>query len=439
MKYGLGRALFWIASYLTLVLAPLAVAYHGPAQPRGFWIEFSVGLGFVGLAMMGWQFILTGRLQRFGASFGLDSMLQYHRQISLVAVVFILAHPLILFMTDAEYLAYLDPRVDFLRALALAAVMGALILLVATSVWRLNFGLSYENWRVAHGVLATLVLFIGVTHILQVGYYVAEAWKQTAFVGMSAAAVLLLVNSRLIRPWRMRRRPYRVREVRPERSEAWTLALEPDGHEGIRFRPGQFAWITLQKTPFSLQQHPYSFSSSAELAPEVLEFTVKPEGDFSSTVEHAESGWSAFLEGPYGYFIPERDPDRGSVMIAGGVGITPMMSMLRTFADREDCRDLHLIYMNISLDDVIFHDELSALDQRLNLTLTHVLEEPPEGWEGETGLLDRELLERHLPEDREAYEYFICGPKPMMDIAEASLLEMGIRQRRILSERFNMV
>jgi ferredoxin-NADP reductase len=115
------------------------------------------------------------------------------------------------------------------------------------------------------------------------------------------------------------------------------------------------------------------------------------------------------------------------------------MSMLRTFADREDCRDLRLIYMNISLDDVIFHDELSALDQRLNLTLTHVLEEPPEGWEGETGLLDRELLERHLPEDREAYEYFICGPKPMMDIAEASLLEMGIRQRRILSERFNMV
>jgi predicted ferric reductase len=439
MKYGLGRALFWIGSYLALVLAPLAVAYHGPVEPRGFWVEFAVALGFVGLAMMGWQFVLTGRLRRFGASFGLDSMLQYHRQIAMVSLVFILAHPTILFLADAEYLAYLDPRVDVLRALALSAALGALILLVATSLWRLNFGLNYEVWRLAHGVLATFVLFIGVVHILQVGYYVSEPWKQAAFVGMSAAAVLLLVNTRLIRPLRMRNRPYRVREVRPERSEAWTLALEPDGHDGMRFRPGQFAWITMQESPLSLQQHPYSFSSSAEAAPGLLEFTVKPQGDFSSTVEHAEPGWTAFLEGPYGFFIPESDSARGCVMLAGGVGITPMMSMLRTFADREDPRDLHLIYMNVSLEDVIFHDQLAELEEKLRLTVTHVLERAPDGWEGETGLLDEDLLHRHLPEDSDAYEYFICGPAPMMDIAEATLLGAGIPQRRILSERFNMV
>lgn len=439
MKYSLARALFWIGVYLTLVLAPLALAYHGPIEPRGFWVEFAVGLGFVGLAMLGLQFVLTGRLKRFAASFGLDSILQYHKQIALVSLVFILAHPAILFLADGQYLAYLDPRVDFFRALALSAVLGALVLLIATSLWRLSFGLSYEWWRVAHGVLATFVMFVGVVHILQVGYYVSELWKQVAFVGMTAAAVFLLVDARLIRPWRMSRRPYRVREVRSERSDGCTLALEPDGHEGMRFRPGQFVWITLQKTPYSLQQHPYSFSSSAESAPELLEFTVKPQGDFSASVEDAEPGWSAFLEGPYGYFIPDRNPDRGCVMIPGGIGITPMMSMLRTFADRDDPRDLHMIYLNSSLDDVIFHDELEILKEKVNLTLTHVLEEPPEGWEGETGLLDRELLERYLPDDREAYEYFICGPKPMMDIAESTLLEMGIRQRHILSERFNMV
>jgi predicted ferric reductase len=439
VKYGLVRALFWAASYLALVLAPLAVAYHGPIEPRGFWVEFAVGLGFVGLAMLGWQFVLTGRVRRFAPSFGLDSMLQYHRQIALVAVMFILAHPAILFLADPEYLEYLDPRVNPLRALALSAAVGSLLLLVATSLWRLSFGLNYEAWRVAHGMLASFVLFVGVVHVLQVGYHVSATWKQVVVVGMSGAAVLLLVNTRLVRPLRMRNRPYRVRDVVAERSDAWTLTLEPDGHEGMSFRPGQFAWLTLQKSPFSLQQHPYTFSSSAEAAPDRLSFTVKPEGDFSSTVERARPGWTAFLEGPYGCFVPDPDPGRGCVMIAGGVGITPMMSMLSTFADRGDPRDLHLLYLNVSIDDVIFHDRLAELEARLNLKLIHVLEEAPDGWKGETGLLDRELLERLLPNKAAGHEFFICGPDPMMDIAEASLIDLGIPQRRILTERFNMV
>ncbi len=439
MKYGLGRAVFWALSYLALVLAPLAVAYQGGIEPRGFWIEFSVALGFVGLAMFGWQFVLTGRFRRFGASFGLDSMLQYHRQIAIVAVGFVLAHPVILFAADPTYLEYLDPRVNLMRALALAGVLGALLLLMATSLWRLSFGLSYERWRLLHGVLAFFVLLVGVAHVIQVGYYISAPWKQVTVVGMSAAAVFLLVNTRFVRPWRNRRRPWRVQEVRPEQGEAWTLSLVPDGHEGMRFRPGQFAWLTLGPTPFSMQQNPYSFSSSAEAAPEVIEFTVKPEGDFSSTVSEVEEGSTAFLEGPFGYFVPESDPGQGSVMIAGGVGITPMVSMLRTLADRADERECLLIYLNVALDQVIFLTELEGLKERLNLTVVHVLEEPPEDWEGETGLLDKELLVRTLPEDRAGQEYFVCGPKPMMDIAETSLIELGVPQRQILTERFDMV
>jgi ferredoxin-NADP reductase len=113
--------------------------------------------------------------------------------------------------------------------------------------------------------------------------------------------------------------------------------------------------------------------------------------------------------------------------------------MLRTFADRGDPRDLHLIYCNVSLGEVIFLDALEDLEERLSLTLVHVLEEPPEEWAGETGLLDRDILERNLPPNRAAYEYMICGPAPMMDIAEGSLLELGVPQRHILSERFNIV
>jgi len=333
--------------------------------------------------------------------------------------------------------------VNFMRAISLSAALAALVLLIATSLWRLSFGLSYEWWRVLHGVFAFGIMIVGVAHILQVGYYVAEFWKQALFVLFTAAAVGLLINTRFIRPWRMKKRPYRVTELRKEidheDGDAWTLALTPDGHGGMRFEAGQFAWITLQQTPFSLQQHPYSFASSAEDAPELLEFTVKVAGDFSASVGDAEPGWCAFLEGPYGYFVPDPDPSVGAVMIVGGVGVTPCMCMLRTFADRDDPRDVHLIYANVSLEETIFYEEIETLRERRNVRVSHVLEEPPEDWDGEEGLLDKEMLDRLIPDRKNDYEYFICGPKPMMDVAEQSLLELGVEQHRILSERFQMV
>lgn len=443
MKYSLARAALWITIYAGICVAPMAVAYAGPAPARTFLVEVAVALGFVGLAMMALQFVLTGRYHHIATTFGLDSMLQYHRQIGLVAFGFILAHPIILFLVDPGYLSYLDPRDNLPRALSLSAALAGLILLIATSLWRLTFRLSYEWWRLLHGVFAFGILVVGVVHILQVGYYVAAFWQQVLFVAFTAVAVGLLLNTRLVRPWRMRRRPYRVVEIREEiRYEddvAWTLALAPDGHRGMTFKPGQFAWITLQETPFSMQQNPYSFASSAEDAPGVLEFTVKVEGSFSASVGDAEPGWRAYLEGPYGYFVPDPDPAVGCVFIVGGVGVTPAMSMLRTFADRKDPRSLHLIYANIAKPEAIFWNEIERLEKLLNLTVTHVLENPPAGWDGEEGLLDKDMLERLLPEHPNRHEYFICGPEPLMNIAERSLLALGVEQRRVLSERFNMV
>jgi predicted ferric reductase len=439
MRYGLGRALFWALAFLTLALSPALVAYIGPAAPRTFWIEVGVGLGFVGLGVLVLQFLLTGRFRRVAPSFGFDSMLHFHRHIGIVALILVLGHPVVLIATDPTYLEYFDPRVDLMRALALSAVTGALLLIVITSLWRTAFRLNYEWWRVIHGVLALFIVMIGCVHAFQVGHYVSTFWAQGFIGAILAASVGLVAHTRLLRPMRLRRSPYRVRGVREERGDAYTLEIEPDGHDGLRFSAGQFGWLTLRNTPFTLQQHPYSFSSSAEAAPGRLEFTVKVEGDFSASVREVEPGQPAFIEGPYGYFVADPDPSRGCVMIVGGVGVTPCMSMLRTFADRGSKRDLHLIYANASLEEVIFLDQLRDLEQRLRLTVTHVLEEPPDDWDGETGLIDEELLERCTPPDRAEYDTFICGPEPMMNIAEASMRELGVPQRRIFSERFDIV
>jgi len=85
-----------------------------------------------------------------------------------------------------------------------------------------------------------------------------------------------------------------------------------------------------------------------------------------------------------------------------------------------------------------FHEELEQLTDRLNLTLVHVLERPPADWEGETGYVTADVLARHLPSSYRRFQFFICGPDPMMDAAEAALVELGVPAERIHTERFDM-
>ena len=138
-------------------------------------------------------------------------------------------------------------------------------------------------------------------------------------------------------------------------------------------------------------------------------------------------------------FSIDQDEGPGFALIAGGVGIAGLISMLRTLADRQDVRPAFLFYANRDWDGVAFREELEELTTRLNLTVVHVLEDPPEQWAGETGYLTKAILERHLPPGRERFQYFICGPDPMMDAAEHALIRMGVPPERVHTERFDMV
>src|SRR3954453_8210173 len=126
-------------------------------------------------------------------------------------------------------------------------------------------------------------------------------------------------------------------------------------------------------------------------------------------------------------------------MIAGGVGIAGLISMARTMADRNDVRPAVLFYGNRDWDDVAFRDDLERLKDRLDLTLVHVLERTTPGWQGETGYVTADVLERHLPPGYRRFQFFICGPDPMMDAAEAALIGLGVPPARVHTERFDMV
>jgi predicted ferric reductase len=435
----LAGGLFWLSLYLLLVLAPLGVAYVSRDHPaRDFWTEFSVALGFVALAMFGLQFAITARFRRVAAPYGIDLLLRFHRQVSLLALTLALAHPLILFATRPETRALLDVTSAPWRARTAVTSVLALLVLVGLSLLRARLGLGYERWRLGHGLLAVAGLTLALVHVELVGWYVDLPWKRVLWAAMVAAVVGMLVYVRLVRPLLLRRRPYRVVRVRPERGRAVTLELEPVGHEGVRFAPGQFAWLTLGRHPLRLEDHPFSFSSSA-LERERVSFTIKDLGDFTARAGETLPGTTAYVEGPHGAFSIDRYDGPGYVFVAAGVGITPIMSMLRTLADRGDGREHLLLYASRSWEDVTFREELDDLARRLRLEVVHVLGEAPEGWTGECGRISYALLADRVSGERAEHRYFICGPPGMMDSVERDLVKAGVPPAAIASERFNLV
>ncbi|MEX2671115.1 MAG: ferric reductase-like transmembrane domain-containing protein [Phycisphaeraceae bacterium] len=434
------HAVRWVLLYIVVVMAPLWMMLAEPLPAgRYFGVEFGVALGFLGLALMCVQFLLTGRFWQVGKPFGVDTILQFHRQAGIIAVIFVIGHVVVLLAARPGYWAFFDPRVNAPRALALVMALVAMIALVVLSLRRRTFGLSYEWWRLTHGLLAALVLFIGLAHVNMVGHYVATPFKRGVWIAGVGAALGLLIYIRIVKPWQTSRRPWRVTDVQPERGESWSLTLEAEGHAGMPFNAGQYAWLTLGPTPWTLQQHPFSFSSSAA-EPTRVRLTIKELGDFTGTIGKTSIGTRAYLEGPYGQFLlPRREP---TVMIAGGIGITPFLSMLRTEADTADHQTPYYLFYGVpTLDRAIGHEELTELEQLLPaLTIVYVVDRPDEQWQGERGYVTRELLQRHLPEHEiKRLRYMACGPDIMLDMVNAELSAMGVPQHRQRSERFNIV
>jgi predicted ferric reductase len=428
------RAVAWVLLYVGVVLAPLVFAVIGAGRPdHGFWTDFSVALGFTGLSMMGLEFVLVARFRAVAAPFGQDALLQFHRQIGYVGLGFILIH----FAISAQWSALTVSNAlaaPLLVWFGMAAML-SLVVLVVTSVWRRPLRLSYEAWHAVHAVLAVVLVVGAVGHIVFVDEYVSSLWKQVLWALMSGAFVCLLVWVRVLKP--SRARPWQVARVTAERGDTTSVTLTRPAGPDFSFQPGQFAWFAIGRSPFALTQHPFSFSSSAERGKEV-EVAIKALGDFTSTVRDLPVGTTVYVDGPHGVFSIDQDEGPGFGLVAGGVGIAGLISTVRTMADRRDTRPVVLFYGNREWDDVAFREELEQLTTQLDLAVVHVLEQPPAGWRGETGYITAEVLERHLPNGYRRFQFFICGPDPMMDAAEAALVSLGVPVERVHSERFDM-
>jgi ring-1,2-phenylacetyl-CoA epoxidase subunit PaaE len=238
----------------------------------------------------------------------------------------------------------------------------------------------------------------------------------------------------------------RVAEIVPETEEAYSIRFEvPDElKSAFRFRAGQH--LTL-RTDLGGEEVRRNYSLCTAPADEDLMVTVKriAGGVFSNWVgEQLKPGDTLDVMSPHGSFTTEFDPNtkRHYVGFAGGSGITPVISLIRTALSVEPESSFTLFYGNRDSNSVIFLEALAALkDSYLGrFELYHFLSDEEGDVELFNGMLDRETCDEaieHLIDEPQGIDaWFICGPGPMMDAAEAALLEKGVARERIHIERF---
>jgi predicted ferric reductase len=425
----------WVAAYGLAAVLPLAAVLVGsPPGGRGLALELASALGIVALTLLGLQLALPARLGVVAQPLGAEVAIRLHRHMADVLVAAVAAHVALVVVGDTSNLALFDPLGAPWRAQAAVASSVALGALIATSVLRRRLRLTYARWRGLHNALGIGALAFGLLHAIGVDRYLTHGPTGLVATGLAGVGVLGLIELRLLRPRRLARRPYVVDRVDGERGGATTLALRAAGHRGHQFRPGQFAWLKLADVRQALVEHPFSYSSSTS-HPERPTFTIKAYGDFTSRVPELRPGTRILLDGPHGSYRPRRHAER-FVLIAGGIGITPVISLLRTAADAGDRRPFVLLYGSLRWEEITFREELERLKHRLDLRVVHVLTEPPPGWTGERGFINTDLLARHLPADLGSSDVFLCGPPPMLAAALKGLESLGVAPEHVHAEQF---
>ena len=383
------------------------------------------------------QFLLMGRIAWIEKPFGLDHLASYHRFNGYAAIGFILIHaPFVILgyalMAHINYFTqYKQVLLTYEDVIPAAIAVVLFVAVVACSIYIVRKHLKFETWYYVH-LLVYAAIVLAFSHQLAVG----GSFQGHPLARLYWLAVYIFVAVNVL-IWRfglpslnLLRFQFRVERLQPETASATSVYITGNKLKNWPVKPGQYVLVRFLSKRFIWQEHP--FSLSAVPVNNTFRLTIRSLGDYTGIIPHLNPGTRVLVSGPFGRFTSDIAQTKKRLFIAGGVGITPLGTLIRqALNDGVDCA---LIYGNRTLEDVIFKQELAQL-KPAGLKLYPVFSSPAKGYKGETGYIDGARIKRLVP-DFAKRDVYICGPQVMMDSVIADLEKTGLPKNQLHFERF---
>jgi NAD(P)H-flavin reductase len=235
---------------------------------------------------------------------------------------------------------------------------------------------------------------------------------------------------------------WKIVKVVPENKDTYSLFLEGSDEKFAGRRAGQFVSLSIMTPDGWSAPHPFSIAGAPE--DPVLRLTIKKTGQFTSAIPDLKPGTEIRCMGPLGLFCKDIDAKPAIIMMAGGVGVTPFLSVLRHFRNIEAKNIATLFWVNKTMEDVFATDEIQEMTRDLTMRVVYCLSraDDVEGYYRqeypgvfyEKGRLSGEILKRHGA--RKEASFYLCGPSPMMESALAEVGSLNVDQQTIEKENF---
>jgi len=377
--------------------------------------------------------LLVARIPWLERGVGLDRMVMWHRRLGPLVLVLIGAHVVLVTAGYAasEGVSYLSETWTFLTTYSwlLPAATGFTLMLIAgISSWRVaRRRMRYETWWVTH-LYFYLAIALAYLHQITLGQqFVTHRWARWVWIALYVVTFGALIGYRVLRPvLRSRRHDLRVHAVVRESRDTVSVWISGRSLSGLDARGGQFFGWRFMTPQLWWQSHPYSLSAGADAT--YLRITVKDLGDHSRSLTHLRPGTRVVAEGPYGVLTADSRHSDRVVLIAGGVGVTPLRAVID---DLPADVVVDVLYRAPRKDALVLRKELDAIAAaRPHVRVRYLV-----GARRDYPIDARTLL--HLVPDVQSADLYTCGPGSLIDDVRDAARVLGIEPHRVHDEAFS--
>ncbi len=388
---------------------------------------YSIGklAGLVGFLFLSILIISGDTARLFDRFFGMDKIIKFQRKFTLIITVVVITHPLFFMLSGGIYLSYLIPNFAVLPlALGILSLYIFAIVMTCSALYK---RIPYQMWQYIH-ILTYILFFFSLYHALTIGSDTNNIFIKSIF-GILLIGVIVGGVYRIYYKIKYRKFKCHVKEIKWETPGIFTLKLKPN--KKLFFKPGQFCFLRLNKDKL-YARHPFTISSSPN--ENTLNFTMKITGKFTKTASQLKEGEEVIVDGPFGRFTIE-DDNKNLVFIAGGVGITPFISMIKYQLHSKKQQNITLLYGSKTEKNIIFKKELDEVNEEW-FKKVYVLsgEEIFEENYGQ-GRVTKKIIKKYVGSVKDSL-FYVCGPEPMKDESIKILKNIGVKKQNIKIESF---